>query len=163
VTAFLRANDLPGSPVVSLAGERLAEIKDVVFDRKSGDVLGFTLNDPGFFKGTRDDGLPMDAVHGIGDAAVVVAGPHVLVSVDSIVSASERRSNNVLADRVLTEEGAEIGEVVDVLLDPSHRPPKVVGYEVESQDGHTVTVPLDDAVAVSGERLVVPGRGNAHH
>lgn len=163
MTAFLRANDLPGSPVVSLAGERLAEIKDVVFDRKSGDVLGFTLNDPGFFKGTRDDGLPMDAVHGIGDAAVVVAGPHVLVSVDSIVSASERRSNNVLADRVLTEEGAEIGEVVDVLLDPSHRPPKVVGYEVESQDGHTVTVPLDDAVAVSGERLVVPGRGNAHH
>ena len=163
MTAILRANDLPGSPVVSLAGERLAEIKDVVFDRKSGDVLGFTLNDPGFFSGTRDDGLPMDAVHGIGDAAVVVAGPHVLVSVDSIVSASERRGNNVLADRVLTEEGAEIGEVVDVLLDPSHRPPKVVGYEVESQDGHTVTVPLDDAVAVSGERLVVPGRGNAHH
>lgn len=162
MTAILRGKDLPGSPVVSLAGERLAEIKDVVFDRQSGDVLGFTLNDPGFFKGTRDDGLPMDAVHGIGDAAVVVAGPHVLVSVDSIVSASERRSNNVLADRVLTEEGAEIGEVVDVLLDPSHRPPKVVGYEVESQDGHTVTVPLDDAVAVSGERLVVPGRGNAH-
>jgi uncharacterized protein YrrD len=163
VTAILRAGDLPGSPVVSLAGERLAEIKDVVYDRSSGDLLGFTLNDPGFFSGTRDDGLPMNAVHGIGDAAVVVAGPHVLVGVDTIVSANERRGNNVLADRVLTEEGAEIGEVVDVLLDPSHRPPKVVGYEVESQDGHTVTVPLKDAVAVSGERLVVPGRGNAHN
>lgn len=163
MTAILRAGDLPGSPVVSLAGERLAEIKDVVYDRSSGDLLGFTLNDPGFFSGTRDDGLPMNAVHGIGDAAVVVAGPHVLVGVDTIVSANERRGNNVLADRVLTEEGAEIGEVVDVLLDPSHRPPKVVGYEVESQDGHTVTVPLKDAVAVSGERLVVPGRGNAHN
>lgn len=163
MTALLRAGDLPGSPVVSLAGERLAEIKDVVYDRSSGELLGFTLNDPGFFSGTRDDGLPIDAVHGIGDAAVVVAGPHVLVGVDSIVSANERRGNNVLADRVLTEEGAEIGEVVDVLLDPSHRPPKVVGYEVESQDGHTVTVPLKDAVAVSGERLVVPGRGNAHN
>ncbi len=163
MTGILRAGDLPGKPVVSLAGERLAEIKDVVFDRKSGELLGFTLNDPGFFSGTRDDGIPMDAVHGIGDAAVVVAGPHVLVAVDTIVSATERRGNNVLADRVLTEEGAEIGEVVDVLLDPSHRPPKVVGYEVEAQDGHTVTVPLDDAVAVSGEKLVVPGRGNAHH
>lgn len=162
MTAILRAGDLQGSPVVSLAGERLAEIKDVVYDRSSGDLLGFTLNDPGFFSGSRDDGLPIDAVHGIGDAAVVVAGPHVLVGVDTIVTANERRGNNVLADRVLTEEGAEIGEVVDVLLDPSHRPPKVVGYEVESQDGHTVTVPIKDAVAVSGERLVVPGRGNAH-
>ena len=122
MTAILRAGDLPGSPVVSLAGERLAEIKDVVYDRSSGDLLGFTLNDPGFFSGSRDDGLPIDAVHGIGDAAVVVAGPHVLVGVDSIVTANERRGNNVLADRVLTEEGAEIGEVVDVLLDPSHRP-----------------------------------------
>ena len=163
MTAILRAGDMVGRPVVSLAGERLAEIKDVVFDRKSGELLGFTLNDPGFFSGPRDDGIPIEAVHGIGDAAVMVAGPHVLVRVDSIVTANERRGNNVLADQVLTEEGAEIGEVVDVLLDPSHRPPKVVGYEVEAQDGHTVTVPLDDAVAVSGEKLVVPGRGNAHN
>lgn len=159
MTAILRAGDLQGQPVVSLAGERLAQIKDVVYNRESGDLLGFTLNDPGFFSGSRSDGLPMDAVHGIGDAAVMVAGPHALVDVDLVVTAAERRGNNVLADRVLTEQGADLGEVVDVLLDPSHRPPKVVGYEVES-DGHTVTVPLDDAVAVSGERLVVPGRGH---
>ena len=160
MSALLRAGDLPGSPVVSLAGERLAEIKDVVFDRDSGDVLGFTLNDPGFFAGTRKDALPMDDVHGIGDVAVVVAGPEVLVAADALLSTSERRGNNVLADRVLTEEGADLGEVVDVVLDPTHRPPRVVGYEVESGDGRTVTVPLKDAVAVSGERLVVPGRGH---
>lgn len=163
MTAILRAGDLSGQPVVSLAGERLAEIKDVVFNRQNGDLIGFTLNDPGFFSGTRDDGLPMEAVHGIGDAAVVVAGPHVLVEVGRIVTPQERRGNDVLDDRVTTEEGAELGEVVNVLLDPSHRPPKVVGFEVQSDDGHTVTIPLDDAVAVSGERLVVPGRGNAHH
>lgn len=161
MSALLRANDLPGSPVVTLAGDRLAEIKDVVFDRQSGDVLGFTLNDPGFFSGTRKEALPMDNVHGIGDAAIVVAGPHVLVDGEQLLTSSERRGNNVLADRVLTEEGADLGEVVDVLLDPTERPPKVVGYEVKSTDGHTVTVPLKDAVAVSGERLVVPGRGNA--
>ncbi|HUR76071.1 MAG TPA: PRC-barrel domain-containing protein [Sporichthya sp.] len=160
MTAIMRAGDLPGQPVVSLAGERLAEIKDVVYNRESGDLLGFTLNDPGFFSGSRSDGLPMAAVHGIGDAAVMVAGPHALVDVEQVVTPAERRGNNVLADRVLTEEGAEIGEVVDVLLDPSHRPPKVVGYEVEGKDGNTLTVPLEDAVAVSGERLVVPGRGN---
>lgn len=161
MSALLRAGDLPGSPVVTLAGERLAEIKDVVFDRGSGDLLGFTLNDPGFFSGTRKDALPMDNVHGIGDAAVVVAGPHVLVDADQLVTAAERSGNNVLADRVLTEEGADLGEVVNVLLDPTVRPPKVVGYEIESGDGHVVTVPLKDAVAVSGERLVVPGRGNS--
>lgn len=159
MTGILRAGDMPGRPVVSLAGERLAEIKDVVFNRQSGDLLGFTLNDPGFLSKARHDGLPMDAVHGIGDAAVMVAGPHVLVAVDQIVTQAERRGNDVLADRVLTEEGADLGEVVDVLLDPSHRPPRVVGYEMEAADGHKVTVPLDDAVAVSGERLIVPGRG----
>ncbi|GAA0611069.1 hypothetical protein GCM10009547_11380 [Sporichthya brevicatena] len=163
MTAYLHAGDLSGQPLVSLGGDRLAEIKDVVFDRSSGELLGFTLNNPGFFGRTRGDALPIAAVHGIGDAAVVVAGAHVLVPVDDVVDAAERRGNNVLADRVLTEEGADLGEVTDVLLDPSHRPPKVVGYEVKSDDGHTVTVPLDDAVAVSGERLVVPGRGNADH
>jgi uncharacterized protein YrrD len=162
MTALMRAGDLSGSPVVTLGGDRLAEIKDVVFDRESGDLLGFTLNDPGFFAKTRSDSLPIDHVHGIGQAAVMVAGPEVLVAVDQLVSKSERRGNDVLADRVTTEEGADVGEVVDVLLDPTRRPPKVVAYEVESSDGHTVTIPLEDALAVSGERLVVPGRGNAN-
>lgn len=162
MSALLRAGHLANSPVVTLGGERLAEIKDVVFDRDSGELLGFTLNNPGFFAGKRSDSLPIDRVHGIGDAAIMVADAEVLVPVDQLVSKSERHGNNVLADRVTTEEGADVGEVIDVLLDPTVRPPKVVAYEVEGSDGHTVTIPLDDAVAVSGERLVVPGRGNAH-
>lgn len=162
MSAQLRAGDLPGRAVVTLAGERLAEIKDVVFNRDSGDLIGFTLNEPGFFGKTRDDGLPIENVHGIGDAAVMVAGPHVLIEADRIVTAAERRGNDVLADRVLTEQGTDLGEVIDVLLDTSQRPPKVVGYEMKGEDGHTVTVPLKDAVAISGERLVVPQTPGSH-
>ncbi len=156
VSALLRAGDLPGRPVVTLAGDRLAQIKDVIFDRGSGDLLGFTLNNPGFFSRGRGDALPMAAVHGLGDAAVMVADGEVLVPADTVAPKGERSDSDVLADQVLTEDGKDLGTVTDVIVDPMARPPDVVGYEIETSDGRRVLVPLPATLSVSGQRLVVP-------
>lgn len=157
MTALLRAGDLRGRPIVTLAGERLAEIKDIIFDRGSGNLLGFTLNNPGFFSRGRGDALPIDRIHGLGDAAVMVANPEVLVPADKIGPKSERASGDVLSDRVLTDAGAELGTVVDVIIDPSAGPPDVVGYEVQAVEGkRRVLIPLPATLSVSGENLIVP-------
>ena len=44
---LLRGTDIVGLPVVTLGGEDIAEVRDVLFDAQAGHVLGFTLNKRG--------------------------------------------------------------------------------------------------------------------
>lgn len=161
MSGLIRAGELPGRPVVTLGGEREAEIKDVVFERGEGHIQGFTLNNSGLFSRARKDALPISAVHGIGDAAVMIADAGVLAPVDDVAPKAQRRSGDVLADQVLTDDGKDLGTVVDVIVDLSASPPDVVGYEIEASEhlrggGRRVLIPLPDTLAVSGEKLVVP-------
>ncbi|HZE65675.1 MAG TPA: PRC-barrel domain-containing protein [Sporichthyaceae bacterium] len=159
--ALVHAAALTGLPLVTLGGEREALIKDVVFDRGTGQVAGFTLNNPGLLSRSRKDALPWDAVHGFGDVALTIVDTSVLVPLEEVAPAAERDGADVLAGQVLTDGGTELGTVVDVILDLSARPPDVVGYEIEPGPalpghGHRVLVPLPATGAVSGERLIVP-------
>jgi uncharacterized protein YrrD len=155
------ASALSGLPVVTLAGEREALVKDVVFDRADGHVAGFTLNNPGLLSRSRKDALPVTVVHGFGDVALTITDVSVLVAIDEVAPAAERAGADVLAGQVLTDGGTELGKVVDVILDLRARPPEVVGYEIEPgpalpAHGKRVLVPLPVTGAVSGERLIVP-------
>ena len=66
--------------------------------------------------------------------------------------------------RVLTDEGTDLGSVVDVILEVAEGRGEqcdVVGYEVEASEslgthGTKVLLPLPDTLAVSGEHLIVP-------
>jgi uncharacterized protein YrrD len=161
MTVLLRAGELSGRPVVTLDGELIAEVKDVVFDRAQGSIAGFTLNNPSLFSRSRKDALPWLGVHGIGSAAVMVRGPEVLVPVDDVAPRAERKHGDVLADEVLTETGEAIGTVVDVILQVALGHAEVVGYEVEAAGalasaGRRVYVPVPATLSVSGERLIVP-------
>lgn len=161
VGGMVRASALVGLPVVTLGGERLAEVKDVVFDRGGGAVRGFTLNSPKLFSRSRKDALAIGATLAIGDSAMMVADAQALVPVDEVAPSSERDGADVLADAVLTDAGVELGTVRDVIVDLDARPPDVVGYEIEPgpglpSHGHRVLVPLPDTLSVSGEKLMLP-------
>ena len=43
----IRATELVGRPVVTLGGDDLAEVRDVVYDADQGALLGFTLTSAG--------------------------------------------------------------------------------------------------------------------
>ncbi|HZE02927.1 MAG TPA: PRC-barrel domain-containing protein [Pseudonocardiaceae bacterium] len=157
---LLRASEVTGRPVVTLSGELVAEIKDVVFDRSGGHIAGFTLRNPGLFSRSRKDALPWDGVHGIGRDAVMVPDETVLIPVGELAPRKQARDADVLQDRVLTDNGRDLGRVVDVVLH-SGTSLEVVGYEVEASEalgtaGRHVFIPLPDTVAVSGENLIVP-------
>jgi uncharacterized protein YrrD len=160
-SVLVRAGELPGRPVVTLAGDRAAEIKDVVFDIDAGRVEGFTLNNPGLFSRSRHDALPWPAVHALGPDAVMIADESAFVAADSLAPKRERRSGNVLADQVLTDTGTELGTVVDVVLEVSGGEAEVVGYEIVAGEnlpnaGRAVLIPVPAALAISGEKLIVP-------
>jgi uncharacterized protein YrrD len=157
---LLRASELIGRPVVTLGGELVAEIKDIVFERTGGRIAGFTLRNPGLFSRSRKDSLPWDGVHGVGRDAVMVSDETVLLATAQLAPRKQARKSDVLEDRVLTDNGRELGRVVDVVLHGGTSL-EVVGYEVEASEalgtaGRRVLIPLPDTVAVSGENLIVP-------
>jgi uncharacterized protein YrrD len=69
---LLRGTDLVGLPVVTLAGDDIAEVRDVLFDPQSGHVLGFTLNKRGRLAGRMKEVLTREQIHAVGPAAVMV-------------------------------------------------------------------------------------------
>lgn len=158
---LMRAGELAGRPVVTLGGERAAEIKDVVFDREAGRVEGFTLNNHGLFSRARHDALPWTAVHALGPDAVMIPGESAFIPADALAPKSERKSGNVLADQVLTDSGVNLGTVVDVVLEVRAGEAEVVGYEIVAGEGmpnagRTMLIPVPAALAISGEALIVP-------
>lgn len=161
----MRATEVMKRPVVTLGGEDVAEIKDVVYVGGRGRVAGFTLNGRGMFAGPSKSALPWEAVHGLGRDAVMITGEDVLQPKDAVlergaVAGNGRGGGDVLGSRVLTDSGTDLGKVVEVIVSVDATA-DVVGYEIDSsdalgKDGRRVLIPLPDSIAVSGENLIVP-------
>lgn len=157
MTLLMRGRDLVKRPVVSLGGEDLAQVRDVVYEAAGGRVAGFTLAGRGVFSGPLKQGLPWSGVHALGADAVMVA------DADALGRGGELGGGggDVLGDAVITDDGTILGEVCDVILSVGRDEADVVGYEVEASAalgnaGQRVLIPLPDTLAASGEALVVP-------
>jgi uncharacterized protein YrrD len=160
MTLLMRASELLGRPVVTMAGEDIAQVKDVVYSSGSGEVSGFTLAGRGLFSGPLKTALPVGAVAAIGPDAVMIADDTVLTGLDTVAQAADVRERDVLGNRVITDAGTELGTVTDVILQTGPVT-DVVGYQVHTSaafaaHGPTVFIPLPDTLAVSGEALIVP-------
>jgi uncharacterized protein YrrD len=160
VTVLLRATELEGRPVVTLGGERVAEIKDVVFDSSKGRLLGFTLRGVGLFSRARDDTLPWARITGLGRDAVMIRDEGVLEGPGNLVRDGIPDGRNVLGNQVLTDTGTHLGRVTEVIIEAGTTA-DIVGYEVEAAEalatrGKHLLIPLPDTIAVSGEHLLVP-------
>ena len=155
---LVRGSELVGLPVVTMAGDDIAEVRDVLFNPGAGALLGFTLNKRGRLAGRLKETLPRANVAAVGPDAIMVAGPEALSH--EPVPAGEPGSGNVLNNQVITDAGVHVGTVTDVVIDTGAG--SVVGYEVAPADeqagrkGRRSYVPLPDTGAVSGEVLVVP-------
>lgn len=176
MSRLMRTSEIGGLPVVTLAGDDVAQVKDVAFSADGGAVVGFTLAGRGRFAGPLKTGLLWEAVVGLGPDAVMVEGEESLTPVDDVrqaaastaePGAASAKGGNVLGDRVLTDGGTDLGKVVDVVVQVESRGCDVVGYEIEASEslaakasnaskGTRLFVPLPDTLAVSGEHLMVP-------
>lgn len=160
MSRLLRATEIMGMPVVTLGGDDVAEIRDVVYDAGSGALEGFTLNKRGLLAGRRKQVLTSDSVHAIGRHAVMISDEDSLVerddAPDRVVTPPPDRS--VTGARVVTRSGTALGRVVDVVVRVAERA-EAVGYELEPDGpGVRTFVPLPEQISVSGDALVVPDR-----
>ncbi|MDN5762407.1 MAG: PRC-barrel domain-containing protein [Microlunatus sp.] len=166
MTRLLRTSEITGRPVVTLAGEDVAQIKDVVYAPGRGRVGAFTLAGRGLFAGPLPVALAWSSVVALGNDAVMIADEEVLAPLEQGVDqpATSGRQGNVLGARVLTDTGTDLGLVADVIVQVSEDDSacEVVGYEIESSDAagsqaDTLLIPLPETLSASGEHLIVPG------
>lgn len=157
---LIRAADLVKRPVVTLAGEDIAQIKDVVYDANSGSVVAFTLAGRGLLAGPRKEVILWEDVHGVGPEALMVADDTAL-SARATLEDKKIDQRNVIGARVITDDGRELGTVSDLIIDVRADVADAVGYQIDPSESFSdssshVLLPLPDTLAVTGDNLVVP-------
>ena len=162
MTKLMRASEIAKRPVVTFAGDDIAQIKDIVYGPGGGGVVGFTLAGRGMFSGPLKESLPWTSVAALGPDAVMVRDATALEPTAALLDAAgEGTGGNVMGSEVLTDAGTSLGTVSDVIVETDARTCDVVGYEIESSEamgtkGQKVLIPLPDTIAASGQHLVVP-------
>jgi uncharacterized protein YrrD len=154
---LVTASAIHGLPVVTLGGEDVAEVRDLIYSPDAGRVVGLTLNKRGFLAGRRREVLPAETIHAIGRDAVMiedVAGLTLPEDAPADVGAPPA-GRDVTGNDVLTEGGTSLGQVRDVVVLVGSRG-EVVGYEIATPSGGTGYIPLPAKWAVSGSAMVVP-------
>ncbi|HEX6290340.1 MAG TPA: PRC-barrel domain-containing protein [Herpetosiphonaceae bacterium] len=124
-----KGTELVGKPVVAFdSGEQCESIKDLLFDQNNNQLLGFLVDEGGWFSSARV--LPLQSIQSIGPDAVIVPAKNAVVNavqVPEIHRILER--NNVLrGTRIMTTDGRDLGTMVDLYFD--EQTGAVEGYEV---------------------------------
>lgn len=167
MSRLMRTSEIAKRPVVTMGGEDVAQVKDIVYSSGGGEVAGFTLAGRGLLAGPLKTALAWSDVQALGADAVMVADEEVLRPAAEALHASRGShggGGNIIGSQVLTDEGTDLGTVVDAVIDVGEGPGgrcDVVGYEVEASEalgtkGIKLLIPLPDTLAASEEHLVVP-------
>jgi uncharacterized protein YrrD len=158
MSLLLTGSAIRGLPVVTIGGgEDVAEVRDVIYSPEAGRVVGLTLNKRGFLAGRRREVLSAETIHAIGRDAVMVDDESSLILPENSPAdlGTPPSGRDVTGDEVLTEGGASLGKVRDIVVRVGSNG-EVVGYEIETASGVTGYIPLPNQLAVSGSALVVP-------
>ena len=101
--------------------------------------------------------LSAETIHAIGrDAVMVDDATSLILPEDAPTDVGVLPSGrDVTGDEVLTEGGASLGQVRDIVVLVGSNG-AVVGYEIKTASGVIGYIPLPNQLAVSGSALVVP-------
>ena len=123
-----KGRDVIGKPVIAYdSGERIETVVDVIFDQNENRLLGFLIDEGGWFSNAKV--LPLDRVKAIGVDALIIP------SKDSIAPSSDYprihkvlEHNNILnGTKIMTTDGRDLGTLVDFYFDEVSG--AVEGYE----------------------------------
>ena len=149
-----------GKPIVAFdSGEEFNNIVDLIFDQENNLLLGFLVDEGGWFSNALV--LPLASVQAIGNDAVIVG------SRDAIAPAIEfpniqrilERSNVLKGTKIMTLDGRDLGTMVDLYFDDTSG--VIEGYEVsggifaDTYSGRSF-VPAPDTLKIGEDIAFVP-------
>jgi uncharacterized protein YrrD len=123
-----KGKDIIGKPIVSYdTGEKCYKVEDLIFDQDSNRLLGFLVDEAGWFSDAQV--ILLNDVQAIGlDAVIIPSKSSVIKAREVQVITRILEHNNILkGTRILTTDGRDLGTLVDLYFDD--RTGVVEGYE----------------------------------
>jgi uncharacterized protein YrrD len=156
MTLLLRSSELIGRPVVTLDGDDIGEVKDVLLRLESECLAGFTLRGRKVMASPHVPAVAWSDIVAIGRDAVMIPA----VDQFSGEPPTADGGDDVLDVEVISEAGERLGRIVDVVIETG-KPARIVGFEVEASTQHpgeqpNVLIPADEIVSSSSRAMVVP-------
>ena len=115
---MIKGSEVIGKPVVSYSdGKELERVQDLVFDAENGVVLALLVDQGGWFSEAHV--LPLTDIREIGEDAVIIDDAKQIVSAADLPRIQEvlEGSNALKGTKVLTEDGKDLGKLVDLSFD----------------------------------------------
>ncbi len=149
-----------GKPVVAYdSGEEFKTIIDLIFDQESNQLLGFLVDEGGWFSNALV--LPLTNVQAIGADAVIVATRDVIDSASEFPAMQRilERDNILKGTRIMTIDGRDLGIMTDLYFDDATG--AIEGYEVsgglfaDAYSGRSF-VPAPDTLKIGEDIAFVP-------
>lgn len=124
-----KGTDIIGKDVVAVdTGEKVQTISDLVFDQNSNQLLGFLVDEGGWFSEAKV--LPLQNVQSIGPDAILIADRAGIVEAPRVPAMHMilQRNNILKGTKVLTTDGRDLGTLADLYFDEYSG--QVEGYDV---------------------------------
>ncbi len=157
---MFKGRDLIGKAIVSYdAGEKFDVVKDLIFDQESNQLLGFLVQEGGWFK--RAQVLLLSDVQAIGVDAVITSSKGAIAKAHKLPTIGPILEHNTIlkGTRILTLDGRDLGVIMDLYFDETNG--SVEGYEVsgglfaDAYSGRSF-VPAIDTLKIGCDVAFVP-------
>jgi uncharacterized protein YrrD len=123
-----KGTDLIGKPVVAFdTGQQFESITDLLFDQENNQLLGFLVDEGGWFSSARV--LPIQNIQSIGPDAVIVPAKNAVVNAEQVPAIQQilQRNNVLKGTKIMTTDGRDLGTLADLYF--SETTGVVEGYE----------------------------------
>ncbi len=149
-----------GKPVVAYnSGEEFRTIVDLIFDQENNQLLGFLVDEGGWFSNALV--LPLTHIQAIGADAVIVADREAIAAAQKFPAIQNilEKDNILKGTRIMTLDGRDLGTMVDLYFDDTTG--AIEGYEVsggifaDAYSGRSF-VPAPDTLKIGEDIAFVP-------
>jgi uncharacterized protein YrrD len=157
---MIKSNDIVGKPVLRKEIDKQVEIiHDIIFDPETKRILGFVVDEGGWFKNARI--VLWEGIAQIDEMGVTLVSEKYLIPADYAPPIQEmmEQGNILYQTKVITTEGEEVGQLADVYFNETTG--KVEGFDVTGSETQTnnepIFVPMSIITEINRNVIVLNG------
>ncbi len=155
-----KGTEIIGKSVIAFdTGEKFETVLDLIFDQNSNRILGFLVDEAGWFK--TSNVIPLNSVQSIGPDAIIVASKSAEIPASEIQEIDRvLEHNNIMkGTKIVSTDGRDLGKMIDLYFD--EHTGEIEGYEVSGglfADAYTGRsfVPAPETLKIGKDVAFVP-------
>lgn len=125
---MLKGRDTIGKPIIAYeTGEKVAQVRDLIFDYRRNRVLGFLVIEKGWLR--KGEAVAVEAVRSIGPDSIIITDKAAIVDLAELpeLQAVIEDDKALIHAKIMTTDGQNLGTILDLYFEDETW--SVVGYE----------------------------------